>query len=137
MVFTVVGLVLLSLLAESTGLGYVITCLVLLGFGFALFSSPNVSAIMGGVEEQYYGVASGMVGTMRLFGQMLSMGVAMLLFSVFIGRVEITPEHYGGFLQSVKTSFLISPMLCLVGVFFSLARGKVRSDVALSTPRDG
>jgi len=39
--------------------------LILLGFGFALFSSPNTNAIMSSVEKKFYGVASGTLGTMR------------------------------------------------------------------------
>jgi hypothetical protein len=37
----------------------------LLGTGFALFSSPNVSVIMGSVAPRYLGVASGLNSSMR------------------------------------------------------------------------
>lgn len=57
-----------------------------------MFSSPNMSAIMGSVEKRFLGIASGTVGTMRLLGQMTSMAVAMVVFSIFIGREEITPD---------------------------------------------
>lgn len=126
MALTVVGLALLSALGEDTGLAYILGSLVILGLGFAFFSSPNTSAIMGSVERRYHGVASGMVGTMRLFGQMLSMGLAMLLFSLYMGRVQITPEYYGRFLQSVRTDWIISALLCLLGILASLARGRVQ-----------
>ena len=122
--FTVVGLVLLSFLGEQTSLAYVILCLLLLGFGFGLFSSPNVSAIMGAAEKRYYGMASSVVSTMRTFGQMLSMGITMILFGLFIGQVQITPEHYPAFLQSARTAFAISAVLCVGGIFASLARGQ-------------
>jgi MFS family permease len=52
---------------------------VFLGFGFGLFSSPNANAIMSSVERRRYGLASGMVGTMRLTGQMFSMEATMLV----------------------------------------------------------
>ena len=81
---------------------------MLLGLGFALFSSPNMNAIMGSVERRFYGIASGMLGTMRLVGQMLSMGIATLLFALYIGRVEITPELYPQFLTSAQTAFAMS-----------------------------
>ncbi|MBM3190949.1 MAG: MFS transporter, partial [Chloroflexi bacterium] len=122
----VVGLTLLALLQPETELAYVLVCLVLLGLGFAFFSSPNVSAIMGSVARQYYGVASGMVGTMRLFGQMLSMGIAMLLFSIYIGQVQITPANYDRFMLSARTNFAISALLCVLGVLASASRGRLR-----------
>ena len=123
MAITVVGLVMLWMLGETSSLGYVIACLMVLGLGFALFSSPNTSAIMGAVERRFYGVASGLMGTMRLFGQMLSMGIVMLLFTLYMGRVQITPEYYLSFLRSAKTSFGIAAILCFIGLFASLARG--------------
>lgn len=124
MACTAAGLVLLAFLSAATPLAYIIGALLLLGLGFGFFSSPNTNAIMSSVERRYYGVASGMVGTMRTFGQMLSMGIAMILFALFIGQAEITPEHYGRFLLSARTAFTIAAGLCALGVAASLARGK-------------
>jgi MFS family permease len=126
MTLTVIGLVLFASLGETTALTSIILGLVLLGFGFALFSSPNTNAVMSSVERKFYGVASATIGTMRLTGQMLSMGIAMLVFAVYLGRAEITPENYPLFLRSAKTAFVIFAALCVGGVFASLARGKVR-----------
>ncbi len=89
---TVLGLALLTILSEATPLWYIIACLVLLGLGFGLFSSPNTNAIMSAVDRRYYGVASGMNGTMRLLGQMLSMGIATTIFAVVIGQCR---DHAG------------------------------------------
>jgi EmrB/QacA subfamily drug resistance transporter len=126
MAFTAAGLVMLTFLGDGTSLAYVVACLLVLGFGFGLFSSPNTSAIMGAVERRHYGVASGLVGTMRVFGQMLSMGTAMILFALYIGQVQITPEYYGRFMASARTAFAISAVLCAMGILASLARGRAR-----------
>jgi EmrB/QacA subfamily drug resistance transporter len=126
MTLTALGLVLLVFLSADTPLWAILGCLALLGFGFALFSSPNMNAIMSSVERRFYGVASGTLGTMRLIGQMLSLGIATLLFALYLGRVEITPEYYGLFLASARTAFAIFAALCVGGIFASLARGKVR-----------
>ena len=80
---------------------------------------------MSSVEKRYYGVASGMVGTMRLLGQMLSMGIAMLIFAVIIGPVEITPEYYPQFMTSLHVGFILFAIFCIAGIFFSLVRGKM------------
>jgi EmrB/QacA subfamily drug resistance transporter len=126
MAITAAGLASLILLNPTTPVWAIVIRLILLGFGFALFSSPNMSAIMGSVERRYYGVASGTLGTMRLVGQMLSMGIAMLLFSLYLGRVEITPQYHPQFVASAKTAFAIFAALCTGGIFASLARGKIR-----------
>ncbi len=124
--FTMIALFMFTFLGQNTGVGFVITSLIVIGFGLALFSSPNTNAIMSSVEKRSYGVAAATVGTMRLTGQMFSMGIAMLVFAVYIGRVEITPENYPAFLQSAKTAFTIFTVLCFGGIFASLARGKMR-----------
>jgi hypothetical protein len=77
------------------------------------------------VAKQFYGVASGAMGTMRLVGQMFSMGIAMLLFSLFIGREPLTPENAEGILQSMQFAFILFSGLCFLGIFASLARGKM------------
>jgi len=126
MALTAVGLSLFTILSEKTALEFIVASLILLGFGFALFSSPNANAVMSSVEKRFYGVASGTLGTMRLIGQMLSMGIAMLIFAIYIGKVQITPEYYPLFLRSAKVAFIIFAALCFGGIFASLVRGKMR-----------
>ncbi len=121
-----VGLVMFIFLGHDAHLAYVVVSLVILGFGFALFSSPNTNAVMSSVENRLYGVASATLATMRQVGMMLSMGVAMLLFAVYIGRVQITPEYYDEFLISMRVAFIIFACLCFGGIFASLARGRVQ-----------
>ncbi|MEW5818185.1 MAG: MFS transporter, partial [Spirochaetota bacterium] len=120
----VIGLGLLSILNSATKREFIVLCLLILGLGFALFSSPNTNSVMGSVEKKQYGVASATLGTMRLVGQMFSMGIVMLLFSVIIGNIKITPEYFPLFLKSLKVAFLVFALLCLFGVLASLARGK-------------
>jgi EmrB/QacA subfamily drug resistance transporter len=123
-----VGLGLLAMVGRETSTALVTIYLLLLGFGFALFSSPNTNAIMSSVEKKLYGVASAMFGTMRLTGQMMSMGIVMLIFAVIMGNVQITPDYYPMFLQSMQIAFVVFSVLCVFGVFASLARGKVLED---------
>jgi EmrB/QacA subfamily drug resistance transporter len=118
------GLFLLAWLREDTFLGFVVGSLAVLGLGFALFSSPNTNAVMSSVEKKHYGVAAATLGTMRLVGQMLSMGMAIMIFSVFIGRVEISAANQAGFLRATRTGFAIFAALCFAGIFASLARGR-------------
>jgi EmrB/QacA subfamily drug resistance transporter len=130
MALTAMGLLLFSRVGTATGIIYIVATLMMLGFGFALFSSPNMNAIMGSVEKKYFGIASGTVAAMRLLGQMTSMAIAMVIFAVFIGREQITPSNYELFLKSLKLSFLIFAFLCVLGIFFSITRGKLRNKTA-------
>ena len=123
---TTIGLVLLTFLNQNTAIEFILISLIILGFGFALFSSPNTNAIMSSVEKRSYGIASATLATMRTVGMTLSMGIAMLIFAIFIGRVEITPEYYPVFVSSLKIAFVIFATLCFGGIFASLARGKIR-----------
>ncbi len=124
MALTTTGLVMMTFLGAGSGLWYVLACLIIVGIGFGLFSSPNTNAVMSSVERKFYGVASGTLATMRLTGQTLSMGIALLLFALNIGKVQITPEYYGAFLKSMRMAFVISAVLCFGGIFASVARGK-------------
>jgi len=126
MALTTAGLVLFIFLNGETPLEFIIVSLLLIGFGFALFSSPNTNAVMSSAPKRAYGVASATLATMRQVGMVLSMTIAMLMFALYIGRVQITPEHYPFFLESMKTSFIIFAVLCFGGIFASLARGKIR-----------
>ena len=126
-----IGLALFSQLSNDTMLAYIIPILAFMGFGYALFSSPNIHAVMGSVKESQQGIASATVSTMRQIGMTLSMAIVMLLFAVYIGRVQITPQHYDAFLRSVKTAFIVFACLCLIGILASLMRGKVRGNAKL------
>lgn len=130
MALTAGGLLMLVFLGNGTPFAYIVAALLLLGMGFGLFSSPNMNAIMGSAERRLYGVASAIVATMRSLGQMLGLGITLLIFSVIIGRVQITPQHYGAFLSSTRLAFAISSALCVLGIFASLARGRVLEPAA-------
>ena len=123
---TVIGLIFFIFLNQTTSLWFIIVGLMILGFGFALFSSPNTNAVMSSADKKFYGVASATLSTMRSIGMMFSMGVVMVIFAIYIGRVQITPEYYLPFLKSVNTTFIIFAILCFGGIFASLARGKLR-----------
>ena len=115
----------LAFLDEKTTVMFITSSLVILGFGFALFSSPTISAVMGSVEY-VYGMASGTLGTMRAMGMVFSMNLLFSIFSIYIGKVQITLEYYPVFLKCLKLAFAFFGALCFAGIFASLARGKVR-----------
>lgn len=126
MVCSTAGLGILTFLSPETPLLVIITGQVILGLGYGLFSSPNTNAIMSSVEAQYLGLASSLVSTMRAIGQMLSLAIAMLVFSAVIGTVQISPEVYPELLKSVNITFTVFFVIGLIGIAASYARGTVR-----------
>jgi EmrB/QacA subfamily drug resistance transporter len=126
LVLTGLGIGLFTVLNEKTSLPFILGNLILLGFGYGLFSVPNANAVMSSVESRFYGVAAGMLSTMRITGMAFSMGIALLIFSIYLGKVQITPDTYPVFLRCIKLAFAFSTVLCFGGVFASLARGNIR-----------
>ncbi len=124
MALTTISLFSFIFLREGTALALIVADLVLLGVGFALFSSPNTNAIMSAVGKRFYGVAAGTVGTMRTIGQSVSMGVALSIFAVILGNRQIAVVTYPLLLKSVRISFIVFSAACFAGIFASLARGK-------------
>jgi len=126
MALSAAGLVPFIFLTKDSGLVFIIASLAVIGFGFALFASPNTNAVMSSVERRYYGVAAAVLATVRQIGMTFSLGIVMLVFAVYLGRVQITPEYHAVFLTSLNIAFIIFAVLCFLGIFASLARGKVR-----------
>jgi EmrB/QacA subfamily drug resistance transporter len=124
MFLTLFSLIGLMFLKTDSSLTYITTMLILLGLGFGMFTSPNTNSIMSSVEKKDYGIASGLNATMRVFGQTLSMMVATLLISVYLGKNPISAENSELFLQSMKIYFVIFSVLCIPGIWFSLQRGQ-------------
>ena len=128
MALSALSLLLLAFTGSDTPMLTIIAILVILGVGLGIFSSPNTNAVMGSVERSSYGVASGTLGTMRLAGQMLSMGIAMMVIAIMVGNVQITPELYPAFIASMKISMVVFAVMCIAGIFFSLVRYSGRGD---------
>jgi MFS family permease len=128
MALNVAGIIPLIFIHDDTSIHYIVICLIVVGIGFALFSSPNVNATMSSVENKLYGIASATLGTMRLTGQMFSMGITMLIFAVVIGDQPISEVNNPLLLKSTRIIFIILALICFGGIFASLARGKVHKN---------
>jgi EmrB/QacA subfamily drug resistance transporter len=122
MAITSAGLIMLCFLSAGTSVVFVIAVLVIMGIGFSLFSSPNSNAVMSSVEKKQLGNASGMLGTMRNVGQTFSMAIALMLLALFMGQARVAPANYPQLLGAMKAGFVIFSVLCIAGIFASLAR---------------
>ena len=121
------GLFLLSFVNAQTPVSLIVMFLIIMGTGFGIFSSPNMNTIMSSVGKHQLGIASGTSATMRVVGQMVSMMIATLIFSIFFPGAQITEVDNGLFMGSIKVLFLNSGTICLAGVFFSKSRGNLRN----------
>ena len=116
------GLVLLIPVLAHASLPLLALLLVLIGAGFALFGAPNNNAIMSAVPPRYYSLASSMLGTVRLVGQVLSCAIVTLLLSL---RWDAPAE--ASLLHSIELSFVVFAVLCVLGIVPSLARRAAKS----------
>jgi MFS family permease len=108
--------------------------LAVLGIGFGFFSAPNTNSVMGSVTSDKYGVASGVLGTMRFTGQLLSITVASAILINYLGRYAalylftgiplINTVIYQSFLLGLRVMLIISAILSFIGVYTSLLREK-------------
>lgn len=122
---TALSLFFFVFLTPNTSIVLIILNLALIGFGYALFASPNTNAIMGSIDRSLYGVASSIIGNMRLLGQSISMAIVSLITSILMRGLSIGSEGYAGqLMHSVRTAFIIFVVLCVLGVFASLVRSK-------------
>ncbi|MDD2553818.1 MAG: MFS transporter [Desulfotomaculaceae bacterium] len=125
MALSAIGLFLLSFVVKETPVWLIVGNLMVLGTGFALFSSPNMNAIMGSVDKRFYGVASSTSGTMRLVGQAVSVAVATMIIDLYVGSAQLGPAVAEQLQRSSNVAFIVFAVTCVGGVFASLARGNM------------
>lgn len=126
MLLNAIGLLLLGFVGQGTSQLIIIGMLLFMGFGFALFSSPNMNTIMSSVEKKQLGTASGTASTMRIIGQMVSMTFVMLMFSSRFNGAQIAQVSNELFIGTTQFIYLFFAGLSLAGVYFSFVRGDLR-----------
>lgn len=106
---------------------------IFLGFGWALFNSPNQSAIMSAVSRDQMGAASGMtVTTARIGGAIgIALSGAIMTYALHRGGLSAdeieAPESWSAapseFLQAFRFTAHLLNIFALLSVIFSLLRG--------------
>ncbi len=104
-----VGCLSLSLLSDDASAPDVIWRLMLCGFGFGFFQSPNNSILIGSAPDHRNGSASGMQATARLVGQ--SSGAALVALMLHVWPHD--GSHY---------SLMLAAALALAGCVVSSLR---------------
>ncbi len=120
----------LCFLKESTPIWQLLIILGVSGLGFALFASPNTNAVMSFVKKEDYASASALLATMRSGGHTLSMAVITLTLSFCTGDDAGSSAGSGAvggasadaIMQSIKISFFIFTLFCILGIFMAIKR---------------
>lgn len=115
---TALGLVGLVAAVHLKSLWLVVPVVMVIGVGFALFAAPNNNAIMSSVPKKYYSLATSMLGTVRLVGQVTSVAIVTMIMS--LGWSFLTPS--AELLRNIEISFIVFTILCVIGIVPSVAR---------------
>jgi EmrB/QacA subfamily drug resistance transporter len=130
------SLLLMSTTTVDTPYLVLASYLVVFGVGVGLFSSPNMSSIMGSVPPSERGIASGFRATFFNVGYVLSFNVAVLVmtaalpYSVITAVISSTnPASIGGidkalFAKGLDYAFVVSAGINAVAIVPSILRGK-------------
>jgi EmrB/QacA subfamily drug resistance transporter len=110
--------------------------LALWGVGWALFNSPNQSAILGAVTTDKIGAAAGMIATTARAGGAIGVALSATLFSYFLSAAGLTstqidaPESWKAspdiFMGAFNFTVHIVNLFSLLAVFFSAVRSPRR-----------
>ncbi len=125
MAISAAGLLAFGFLGAQTPVWFIVAGLSVLGFGFALFSSPNTNAVLSSVSRHHLGAASSTLSTMRVTGQMASMAIVTLIEALVLGSTQLGPQNSHLYVHCLRISFLIFFVLCALGIFASAVRGKI------------
>lgn len=109
-------------MSEQYPLLLIIANLIVVGVGFAFFSSPNTNAVMACVEKKDYSVASSILATMRSIGHSLSMAVVTFIVARQMGDITLSDATPDMLVRTMRTSFIVFTCVCAVGIFISLNR---------------
>ena len=120
------GMAQLAYVSGSTG--RVLIALGTVGVGMALFSAPNISAVMGSVDRSQLNLASGFLATMRFSGQGMSIAVLGAIAAwklgpegarfIFLGESS-TAAHAAAFADGFRAAMLVGAALALAGAVLS------------------
>jgi predicted MFS family arabinose efflux permease len=113
----------LSFLSSDTPIFLILLSGFILGFGFALFSSPNTNAVMGSVDRNLYGIASSTLATMRVIGQTFSMALVNSAFSILLKDTS-SLDFSHNFMYTFKILLYLFTVLGILGMWASLQRNK-------------
>jgi EmrB/QacA subfamily drug resistance transporter len=132
----VAGQFFIATLGLDSSVPRIIFPLLLTGLGWAIFNSPNQSAILGSVPRDKVGTASGMNTTAARTGGAMGVALSATLFTYGLTTAGLShlqiesPQSWGAepaiFVRSFNHTVHIVNFVTLLSVFFSAVRGRRR-----------
>lgn len=132
----VIGQFFIASLGTASSVARIVFPLILNGLGWALFNSPNQSAILGAVPRDQVGTASGMNTTTARTGGAMGVALSATLFTYGLAAAGLSreqieaPQSWGAapeiFVRSFNRTAHIVNVVTLLSVFFSAVRGSRR-----------
>jgi len=132
----VIGQFYIGSLAVDSSISRIIFPLLLVGLGWAIFNSPNQSAILGSVPRDKVGTASGMNTTTARTGGAMGVALSATLFTYGLAAAGLSraqveaPQSWGAapeiFVGSFNRTVHIVNGFTLFAVLFSAIRGPRR-----------
>jgi len=132
-IMTVISMLAFSRLGADAGHAAVIIPLMILGLGWSLFQSPNLSAVFSSVEPRHVGAVSGMSLTAANIANAVGVAVASVLFLRWLNYYGLSgsvlpvytewaqsPEV---FIKAFQSSWLVIAGLTAIAVVTSVLRG--------------
>ncbi len=116
------GLMVFSFLTVDFSIVVIVLSLMVVGVGFAFFSSPNTNAVMACVEKEDYGVASSILATMRSTGHSMSMAIVTFVVSITLGNVTLSEADPVRIVRMMRIAFVVFTCVCFLGVYISSKR---------------
>lgn len=123
------GFALLLRVGFDTPTYYVPLSQALFGLGFGFFTTPNNNAALGSLTRAGLGIASAILNLSRTLGNMIGMGVVMMIIAIMLGDAVIEPSNYDQLLRAIRTAIGLSFCYSLVAAYYSFSRGKVQRDL--------
>ncbi|HEY2923124.1 MAG TPA: MFS transporter [Candidatus Binatia bacterium] len=130
----VIGQFFVASLGIDSSIPRIIFPLLLIGLGWAIFNSPNQSAILGSVPRDKLGTASGMNTTAARTGGAMGVALSATLFTYGLASAGLTraqvesPQSWGEapeiFVHSFNHTVHLVNIFTLLSVFFSAVRGR-------------
>ena len=130
-----IGLVWFAQLTPTTPYVQIALGLALVGLGGGLFYPSNTSAAMSAAPSNRLGVASATLATLRQAGMVTSFALSLavaaaslprdVMMQLFVGtNVTLGSKVTQEFVIGMHSAFLVSLVLGLVGIAFSVVRGQ-------------
>ena len=145
MVFSTVGLLVLSRVTETSHLYEVIPGLILVNCGMGMFYSPNSSSVLSAVGRDSYGVVSGFLNLVRNSANVISLAIATTIVTVTMGSLGFEPSLEavrnetqegvrGAFAIGMRYSFFVLVALVIASMTMSFLQGRPKAAASPETP---